>query len=514
MFERKRERKRMFAYARRLSVALLACVFASSLVAHAETRPGYAGRIEGSLLGEPATLDPVSARTHAELTVVGLVFDNLYRIELASGRIEPRLAAGPPEPTSVPTIVRVPLRKGVLFHDGNALTAADVVASLDRARKGAGKWALAGIARVRSRGDAVEITVRSASLVRDLATTLALPPAAITREGKAPGVRPIGTGPFELESFDRANHRLSLKAFEDHFAGRTYLDRVTLHWYDKPDAEAKRFETDRLQLSARGAAAFIGGQPKYKAGAVDGPKSILLYVGFGRRHASVLHEIAFRRALDFALERGALTSVNKGESVLPAGDPVPVEVGGHAPTQAVRTGDLRKARAALADAARRVPALSPTAISRLVLEIAFENTRPDDRQIAERISRALGKLGIGATLMPMSATDLRARVLRGAVDLYVGQLALQLDRRLWWAWLAAAFDAGGQGWGAQLAAGQLSRTAARTQFERWRPILPLMFRGVRMWHRGDLRGLRFDAMGRPCLEDVFLFGRPSRTGTP
>jgi len=496
---------------------VLALALACSL-AGAETRPRYTGRIEGSLLGAPATLDPVVARTHAELTVVGLIYDNLYRIELSTGRIEPRLAAGPPEPTAQKTVVRIPLRKGVKFHDGSALTGADVAASLDRARTGGGKWALAGIAGVKAEADAIEITLRSPSLVDEIAVALALAPAAVTRQGKPPGVRPIGTGPFELESFDRANNRLSLKAFEDHFAGRTYLDRVVLHWYDKPDAEAKRFEFDNLQLSARGPAVFLGGQPKYRAGAVDGPRSLLIYVGFGRRHAAVLRDLAFRRALDLALERNALASVNKGQPAdpfaVPAGDPIPVEVGASPPSQLVRTGDLGQARAALAEAARRVPALAPSAIPQLVLEIAFEDTRPDDREIAERISRALGKLGVGATLMPMSATDLRDRVGRGAVDLHIGQLAAPLDRRLGWAWLSAAFDAGGEGWGAQLAAGQLGFDAARKQFAIRRPILPLMFRGVRMWHRSDLRGLRFDAMGRACLEDVFLFGQPARTGSP
>ena len=57
---------------RSVPALLLACVVS---LAHAETRPRYAGKIEGSLLGAPAVLDPVSARSHAELTVVGFVFD-------------------------------------------------------------------------------------------------------------------------------------------------------------------------------------------------------------------------------------------------------------------------------------------------------------------------------------------------------------------------------------------------------------------------------------------------------
>jgi len=237
----------------------------------------------------------------------------------------------------------------------------------------------------------------------------------------------------------------------------------------------------------------------------------LIYVGFGKKHADVLREPAFRRALDLALDRNALVSVNRGEAVTPAGEPVPVEAGAPVPTPLVRTGDLALARTALADAARRVPSLAPTSASQLTLEIAFEDTRPDDREIAERVARALGKLGIGTTLSAVSGSELRDRIARGTTDLYINQLAAPLQ--ISWAWWSAAFAAGGDDWATtQLAAGQLTMEVARKQFAIRRPILPLMFRGVRLWHRADLRGLRFDGTGRPCLEEVFVFGVPVKTG--
>ena len=53
-------------------------------------------------------------------------------------------------------------------------------------------------------------------------------------------------------------------------------------------------------------------------------------------------------------------------------------------------------------------------------------------------------------------------------------------------------------------------TAAKV-FAEHLPIVPLMFRAVRLWHRTDVRGLGFDASGRPDLADVFLFGEPVRS---
>ena len=492
---------------RKIARASALIAFAVALSADAETRPRYAGKVDGALLGAPATLDPAAAQSHAELTVTGMIFDTLYRIEI-TGSVEPRLAATKPDLDSTKLVARIAIRKGVHFHDGSALTSADVAASLERSRTGAGKWALAPIATIKHSTDEIELTLRSPI---DVATMLSLAPTAITRQGKPPGATPNGTGPFKLSSLDRTNRKLVLDAFDDYFAGRTYLDRVVLHWFDKADAEAKRFETDDGQLSSRGVAAFTGSQPKFRAAAVDGPKSLLVYVGFGKKHADVLREPEFRRALDLALDRNALVSVNRGEAVVPAGEPVPVEAGAPVPTPLMRTGDIALARAALSVAARRVPALMPTSASQLTLEVAFEDTRPDDREIAERVARALGKLGINTTLAGLSGTELRDRIARGTTDLYVNQLAAPLQ--VPWAWWSAAFAVGGDDWAStKLAAGQLTMEVARKEFAARHPIVPLMFRGVRMWHRADLRGLRFDATGRPCLEEVFVFGVPVKTG--
>jgi len=474
-------------------------------VAHAETRPRYGGAVEASLLGAPATLDPVMAQSHAELTAVDLLFDTLYRIG-PNGGVQPHLAAG--LPVGDGPKLRIPLRKGVRFHDGTELTAADVVASLERVRTSPARWTLAPVASLRADGDAVELVLRAP--IGDLASFLAMPATAITKSGRAPGERPIGSGPFRVDRLDAANRRLSLVAFDDHFAGRPYLDQLALRWYDTTDGEARRFETGEAQLSARGVAAFVGAVPKYRAGDVEGPAALLVFVGFGRAHAALLATTPFRHALDLALARGTLTSISSGERVAPARDPVPVEAGGAALSTAGRLADLAGARAALAQAARTAKDLDPSAKAQLKLEILVEETRPDDREIAERVAFALTKLDIASTITVVPAAKLRERVARGACDLWIGQLAAPVTAApLWW---GAAFAAGGDPWVEQhLAAGSLDVAAAAKTFGEHLPIVPLAFRAVRIWHRTDIRGLGFDASGRPDFADVFLFGDPARS---
>jgi ABC-type transport system substrate-binding protein len=473
-------------------------------LAHAEGRPHYGGNVEATLLGAPATLDPLAARTHAEVTVVGLVFDNLYRID-GDGTVEPFVADGQPVFDEKQTTARIAIKKGIRLHDGTELTAADVAATLERARLQA-KWVIAPLIGVKQDGDAVILSLRAP--VPELTTRLALPQLAITKAGKAPGERPVGSGPYLVDVIDRAHHRLQLRAFDDHFAGRPYVDQLELDWYDTPDGEARRFETGKSQTSARGAAAFAGGQPAFRSIDIESPPALLLYVGFGRAHADVTSERGFRRALDLALGRGGLTAITSGERVIPTRSPLPVELGGVALPAAGKVGDLAGAQRELGDAAKRVPALGVNELAKLKLEILVEDTRPDDREIAERVVLALDKLGIQAVITPLAAQVMRDRVAAGKCDLYIGQLdeplAASGAQAVWW---DAVFAAGNDDWPTMQQ--QVEPATAAKEFAQRLPIVPLMFRSVRMWHPTNLRGVAFDASGRPCFADLFLFGAPT-----
>ena len=482
------------------ALALLAALAAS---AHAETRPRYGGTIEATLLGAPATLDPVAARTHAEVTVVGLVFDTLYRDD---GAIVPHVASDAPVIDRAGTSARIAIRRGIKLHDGSELAATDVAASLDRVRAAA-PWILPEITSVKADVDAIELHLGEPTTPTVLMRRLGLPQTAITKGGKPPGARVIGSGPFVVEALDRAKRRLVLRAFDDHFTGRPYIDRLAFNWYDKPDAEARAFETDALQVSVRGAAAFAGAQPKFRAEELETSATVLVFVGFGKKHATIVDELAFRRALDLAIARRGLTAVTSGERVVPTREPEPDETGAHPPPPASLDADIVAAKAELAGAAKRVPALN--AIPKL--EILVEDTRPDDRQIAERVVLALDQLSITATITPLGAPQLRERVDTGACDLWIGQLTEPIEPYgVWW---GAAFAAGGDPAGAIAAV--MHRGDQAAQFAAKLPILPLMFRAVQLWHRTDLLvrrldGLTFDVMGRFSFADAFLFGQPVR----
>jgi hypothetical protein len=95
-----------------------------------------------------------------------------------------------------------------------------------------------------------------------------------------------------------AKDRLELEAYAEHHAGRPYLDRVTLRWFTTADGEARLYETGGADWSVRGATVFASGTPKHPTAQLDGPATMLVYLGFGKTHAAITDNRDFRIALD------------------------------------------------------------------------------------------------------------------------------------------------------------------------------------------------------------------------
>jgi peptide/nickel transport system substrate-binding protein len=487
---------------RRLEIQLAAIlVLAASLPrpAAAESRPKYGGSLVGSLLGRPTTFDPVEARSHADVQLVALLYDSLFQVS-DDGVVMAHLALAHPTLSPDGREARVRLRPGVLFHDGKPLGPADVVASLERVRRSATGWLLAPVASMEVAGE--EIVFRLDRPSPELAELLAAPAASITPGGQPPRRIPIGSGPFLMRRAPRPGG-MELEAWDRHFAGRPYANRIQLLWYAGGTDEARAYEVGDLNLSFRGAVAFTGHQPKYSTQVSSGRAAILAYVGFGRAHGRAFDSVELRQALSLALGRDGLRHIGTGERVLPTPYPVAIDLDGRAPAREELLARMGAASAALARAVRSVRALSGR--TRPTFDLLVDRSRPDDREIGEKVVGALYQLGLSARIVELDPAAMAARVARGDFDLYIGQLVAPGPSQA--VQIAAAFAAGGDRWAAeQLAAAQIQVDPALAAFGQRLPILPLFHRSIRVHHRADVRRISFDATGVLRYGHVFLFG--------
>lgn len=483
----------------------------------AETRPTYGGTITAGLLSEPVHIDPTRANGHAEVTVVSLLFDTLYQVRgkdpNGQARVQPHLAAAMPELSEDRREARIRVRPGVQFHDDSRLDAGDVVASLERVHKSESAYLLAPVRAIERQGDTVVLSLSRPT--PELAALLSAPATSITPRGRAPrATRVIGSGPFKLAGISRDKRRLTLAANNLYFAGRPYINKLVLRWFERGDDEAEAYEVGQSHLSLRGAVAYAGHQPKYATGEAMGPATILVYVGFGRTpaHRAITGHRDVRRALSLALARDSFRAVGTGERIAATLHPIAAAVGGPAAARADIVARPRDARAAMNRAARDLPALRARADGQrgsFELELIIDRSRPDDRKVAEKVLAALFGLGIKARISSLEPAVFAERVHSGACDLYIGQQTMLAAVPE--ASLSAAFALAGDDWAENhLAGSALDREQADRVFSRRLPILPLFHRALRVHHRSDVRGIQFDDSSRLGFADLFFFGRAER----
>lgn len=120
------------------------------------------------------------------------------------------------------------LREGVKFHNGDAVTAEDVVYSLKRVAAPTETGVvqvealsiMADVAAVDERTVAITLTEPSNEFISYL--TVAILPADYTEQD----TKPVGTGPFTFASRS-AQENIILEKFEEYWGQKAYLDQVT-----------------------------------------------------------------------------------------------------------------------------------------------------------------------------------------------------------------------------------------------------------------------------------------------
>ena len=113
-----------------MQAALAGSIAGVAATAHAQT-PRKGGRIKvaGAASGVSDTLDPAKGSNHTDYIRACMFYNGLTSLD---GSLAPQLELAEEFTHARATVWTIKLRKGVTFHDGKPLTAADVVYSLIR----------------------------------------------------------------------------------------------------------------------------------------------------------------------------------------------------------------------------------------------------------------------------------------------------------------------------------------------------------------------------------------------
>ncbi len=308
-----------------------------------------------SLPGVPADLDPAhSADAYAGFVVQNL-FQTLYAYRYLERpyRLAPELAADFPEISADGLSVRIPIRPGQRFADdpafaggrGREVTAADFVYSLKRhfhpgtrsrgrwlwrgRIEGLDQWADAGadydapVTGLRAVNDyrlEIRLTVPYPQLAHTLANPLAavVPREAVAAYGREFGIRPVGSGPYRLETFDSARAvlvrnpnfgtvtaELAAEGFQEPVHrrfGLAAIDGLTLPVLPRVVVEFIPDDAARwLSLNSTGGSQFVRLPADQIGQVLSDPEAGLLRPAYRDRYAAVpAPELGFVR-IDFNL---------------------------------------------------------------------------------------------------------------------------------------------------------------------------------------------------------------------
>ena len=244
---------------RRTSLGLL--LAAGSVAALAETQEGT---LTAGVYAGLSAIDPHFNASYPARTLIMGVFEQLFTID-DNGTPIPMLAERY-DVSSDGLTYTIALRRGVMFHNGRAMTAADVRTSMERfARLSPERVIMDPVAAMETPDDGTFVIRLRAPypLLIDRIAAPTSPASIIPAEEAAKDLNkaaPIGTGPFRIGEWIPNDH-MTLLRFEQYtpntqspdptgFGGRkkAMLDRVVIRIMPEASARVAALEAGQLQV--------------------------------------------------------------------------------------------------------------------------------------------------------------------------------------------------------------------------------------------------------------------------
>lgn len=335
------------------------------------------------------SLDPYLHDESSTASTLSHFYDKLVGFS-ADMDVVPELAVSWTNPSD--TLWRFRLRKGVLFHDGRPCEAADVAASLIRARDLPGSRARY---YVQSIADAVAIDAETVEVTTRAPTSVLLNKlvfiAIVPRDTPmAPITRPIGTGPYRFVAGAPAQP--------------VEGERFERYWGPKP--AFRRFRVVGIPAAKELAAAVPDGGADVASGisaahwdeasARKGVRMVareglsVTMLGASLRKGSPFSDQRVRRAMSLAIDRAALAGARRPALATPMFQVVPPGVFGFVQDLAPERPDLDAARRLLAEAGLAAGLDAPFLVP--------EHNEPLGRAVAEQVARV--GIRLAPTVLP------------------------------------------------------------------------------------------------------------------
>jgi peptide/nickel transport system substrate-binding protein len=367
----------------------------------------------------PNNLDPRIGSDDTSEKVGQLIFSSLMTLD-EHLRVVPLLAERLDNPT--PTTYVVTLRRGVRFHDGHELTAADVVYTYRSLLAPGFVTPLKGAFRLLKAIDAHDRYTVVFTMLEPFGSfpvNLVLPP--IVPDGAGPSLRdhPIGTGPYRFVRY-AVDDRIELAAFDDYYGGRPRNDGVIVRIVPDDIMRGLELRKGTMDLVLNDLAPDIVYQlerePRLQT--VQSRGTDYQYIGLNLRDP-ILREVRVRQALAYAIDYQAIVEYLRRGLATQAVGVVPPVAWAFEPEVSVYTHDPARARRLLDEAGYADPDGDGPAV-RFTLSLKVSNIEYNRLQ-SSVIQQDLRAVGVGLDVRMYEFATLYGDVLKGNFQMFTLQ---------------------------------------------------------------------------------------------
>ncbi|CAB1084052.1 twin-arginine translocation pathway signal protein [Alkalispirochaeta odontotermitis] len=273
------------------------------------------GYVRTGIAGALKNMNPVAAKDHLEFMELRMIYDRLFRIA-PSGKAEPWAA----ESYKVvdPTTIELTLRQGMKFHDGMEVTAEDVKFTLDYHNQWKAPFFVESLKNIESvsttgkYGILIKLKEPYAPFIPNLLGAIFILPKHIWQDIpdkvdvsdplNYPNEKPIGSGPFKFDYWDRGRE-LKVSAFKEHFSAPKVdgIIRVNYGSHDAMAAAIEKGECDRTRYIIK--PSLLMDLQKVNNVVAKGYPNHGFYTLSYHTRRPPLDDPAFRQAIDLVIPR-------------------------------------------------------------------------------------------------------------------------------------------------------------------------------------------------------------------
>ncbi|WP_334121472.1 ABC transporter substrate-binding protein [Glutamicibacter sp.] len=380
------------------TTALSGCSVANSQESASGGSSAASDTLRVVLQQEPPTLEACESNlTSTGVVIRSTITEPLIERNPTSGELEPKLATEWSSKDDQTWTLK--LREGVKFHDGSDFTAADAVATIDRAVNSKLGCNVEGYVfgdddlKLKEVDDyTVEVTAAKKDPILPLRLSFleVVPEETSTTEKVR---EPIGTGPYQLDEW-QAGQSINASAFADYWGDAPEFKKATYQWRSEGSVRAAMITSGEADIAT-------GLSPEDNIGdfGVSYPNNETVAL---RMHADTapFDDIRIRRAVNYAIDKESIVASLYGGRDTVAAQLVPAGVVGHSDDLPAWEYDPQKAKDLVAEAMA-----AGTDVSAPINFVVRTAQFPKIQELAQVIQEQLTQAGLTVNLKMLETSQ-------------------------------------------------------------------------------------------------------------